>query len=105
MDLLARLEVPHADDAAGRDQVPAVRREPPAIHALERTQLLAGRDVVDHRFLADYNQRLAVRRERQGSDALRTLGDLPRSEEHTSELSHVEISYAVFCLKKKKKQK
>src|SRR5438874_7112498 len=26
-----------------------------------------------------------------------------RSEEHTSESSHVEISYAVFCLKKKKK--
>src|SRR5690606_13737906 len=26
---------------------------------------------------------------------------LPRSEEHTSELSHVKISYAVFCLKKK----
>ena len=26
---------------------------------------------------------------------------LPRSEEHTSELSHGEISYAVFCLKKK----
>src|SRR5699024_12220835 len=24
-----------------------------------------------------------------------------RSEEHTSELSHVSISYAVFCLKKK----
>src|ERR1044071_10102378 len=33
-------------------------------------------------------------------------GDLPerRSEEHTSELqSRVDISYAVFCLKKKKK--
>src|SRR5436305_9930236 len=28
-----------------------------------------------------------------------------RSEEHTSEPSHVRISYAVFCLKKKKKQK
>src|SRR5699024_11841897 len=28
---------------------------------------------------------------------------LARSEEHTSELSHVSISYAVFCLKKKKK--
>src|SRR5210317_2659721 len=29
----------------------------------------------------------------------------PRSEEHTSELqSHSEISYAVFCLKKKKKK-
>src|SRR5690554_1729441 len=28
-----------------------------------------------------------------------------RSEEHTSEPSHVRISYAVFCLKKKKKKK
>src|SRR2546430_6352859 len=28
---------------------------------------------------------------------------LLRSEEHTSELSHSQISYAVFCLKKKKK--
>src|SRR5690606_41377159 len=28
---------------------------------------------------------------------------LLRSEEHTSELHHVKISYAVFCLKKKKK--
>src|SRR5688572_31031811 len=28
-----------------------------------------------------------------------------RSEEHTSELSHSQISYAVFCLKKKKKKK
>src|SRR5206468_12570029 len=27
-----------------------------------------------------------------------------RSEEHTSELSHDQISYAVFCLKKKKKR-
>src|SRR5699024_11340644 len=26
---------------------------------------------------------------------------IPRSEEHTSEPSHVSISYAVFCLKKK----
>src|SRR3989454_4801513 len=28
-----------------------------------------------------------------------------RSEEHTSELHHLVISYAVFCLKKKKKKK
>src|SRR2546426_6532953 len=28
----------------------------------------------------------------------------PRSEEHTSELSHLVISYAVFCFKKKKPQ-
>src|SRR5699024_11252757 len=27
-------------------------------------------------------------------------GKQPRSEEHTSELRHVSISYAVFCLKK-----
>ena len=34
------------------------------------------------------------------------LCDLARSEEHTSELqSHVRISYAVFCLKKKNKKK
>src|SRR3546814_7607724 len=33
------------------------------------------------------------------------IGNVPRSEEHTSELqSLMRISYAVFCLKKKKKQ-
>src|SRR5574344_2495391 len=33
------------------------------------------------------------------------FGNSPiRSEEHTSELSHQIISYAVFCLKKKKKK-
>src|SRR5207302_7814390 len=31
-------------------------------------------------------------------------GHKPRSEEHTSDSSHVKISYAVFCLKKKKKK-
>src|SRR3546814_1802810 len=36
----------------------------------------------------------------------RTVPVLERSEEHTSELqSLMRISYAVFCLKKKKKQK
>src|SRR5205809_5222844 len=33
----------------------------------------------------------------------RVAGSILRSEEHTSELSHGYISYAVFCLKKKKK--
>src|SRR3712207_8993183 len=32
---------------------------------------------------------------------LETVVRLGRSEEHTSELSHANISYAVFCLKKK----
>src|SRR5690625_5334122 len=31
------------------------------------------------------------------------LSNATRSEEHTSEPSHVAISYAVFCLKKKRK--
>src|SRR3712207_7098550 len=38
------------------------------------------------------------RRRRRGSEWLR-----PRSEEHTSELQYANISYAVFCLKKKKR--
>src|SRR6266568_9173899 len=33
----------------------------------------------------------------------RLIARSPRSEEHTSELHHSSISYAVFCLKKKKK--
>src|SRR3989440_220642 len=32
----------------------------------------------------------------------RSISLAQRSEEHTSELSHDQISYAVFCLKKKK---
>src|SRR5690349_22575088 len=45
---------------------------------------------------------------RLGRRSGRQFQDLPgqdsrrRSEEHTSDSSHVEISYAVFCLKKKK---
>src|SRR5256885_6653953 len=35
----------------------------------------------------------------------RMAASIGRSEEHTSELSHLVISYAVFCLKKKKKNK
>src|SRR5258707_11546029 len=34
--------------------------------------------------------------------AVRPRRTQKRSEEHTSELSHANISYAVFCLKKKK---
>src|SRR5437773_8274888 len=33
----------------------------------------------------------------------RDVDDDTRSEEHTSNSSHITISYAVFCLKKKKK--
>src|SRR3546814_1344160 len=40
-----------------------------------------------------------------GNDRVNTGSTWPRSEEHTSELqSLMRISYAVFCLKKKKKK-
>src|SRR5690606_40986869 len=35
-----------------------------------------------------------------GHQLRHAFDDLTRSEEHTSEPSHVKISYAVFCLKK-----
>src|SRR5438270_3273082 len=41
---------------------------------------------------------------RTAKDIRRPDGSV-RSEEHTSELHHSQISYAVFCLKKKKKNK
>src|SRR6201996_9736196 len=40
---------------------------------------------------------------RARTDRPERVGRKPRSEEHTSELRHSQISYAVFCLKKKKK--
>src|SRR5690625_5765416 len=43
-----------------------------------------------------------VSSESEGSDSDGV--SVGRSEEHTSESSHVAISYAVFCLKKKKKK-
>src|SRR3712207_7499680 len=36
---------------------------------------------------------------------LKEFSPSPRSEEHTSELSHANISYAVFCLKKNKSRR
>src|SRR5690554_7187285 len=38
------------------------------------------------------------------SGSLKAVKYKHRSEEHTSELHHVRISYAVFCLKKKTKK-
>src|SRR5438105_12139735 len=40
-------------------------------------------------------------RSRHAVEPARAHGGFSRSEEHTSELSHEWISYAVFCLKKK----
>src|SRR6056300_2029311 len=47
-----------------------------------------------------------IQKSRMPSSACDWSSDVCRSEEHTSELqSHSEISYAVFCLKKKKNKK
>src|SRR3712207_7014741 len=48
---------------------------------------------------------IALERDREhwaGLDLRERQQVLYRSEEHTSELSHANISYAVFCLKKKR---
>src|SRR5438067_3856302 len=41
-------------------------------------------------------------RRRSHRESQLVVREILRSEEHTSELSHVSISYAVFCLKKEK---
>src|SRR2546430_5177114 len=43
-----------------------------------------------------------VKRRRRGKGSLSTSRSSVRSEEHTLNSSHSQISYAVFCLKKKK---
>src|SRR3546814_5460894 len=66
---------------------------------------------VDHRLVLGQAEhaRLRVaglRARRDGADLDKTKPQRQRSEEHTSELqSLMRISYAVFCLKKKKKHK
>src|SRR3546814_7666746 len=60
----------------------------------------SGTTIAEHR--VDPLGQIALRRR---ADDQRTTETKPRSEEHTSELqSLMRISYAVFCLKKKKKQ-
>src|SRR3546814_8116455 len=71
----------------GDDRVPLVDRK-----------LLDRRNMLDASIVHQYVER-AERRLMLGHH----FGDLVRSEEHTSELqSLMRISYAVFCLKKKK---
>src|SRR2546426_8531183 len=74
---------------------------------LAALRVQAGHHVLDHAVLArsvhgleDDQQGAAVRGVKHVLQRSEILG-VPRSEEHTSNSSHLVISYAVFCLKKK----
>src|SRR3546814_3107957 len=76
----------------------AFYRDPiPWPELLERLGLVEQRETPYSKLSGGQKQRLSA--------ALALVGNPERSEEHTSELqSLMRISYAVFCLKKKKKQ-
>src|SRR5574344_2522377 len=66
------------------------------------------RQYISYRFIVHYRNTVFFRNIQQSvcNAPFRRCGDKrSRSEEHTSEPSHQIISYAVFCLKKKKKRK
>src|SRR5437867_10063439 len=72
-------------------------RPPPTSTLFPYTTLFRSPAGKDDAILADHVGRVDV-----GIAAtLRNVGAFDRSEEHTSELRHRTISYAVFCLKKK----
>src|SRR2546430_5413451 len=92
-------------------------RRPPRSTLFPYTTLFRSRDLgadarlidVEHAFLVEHLDRddLTMVRNDECSRA-HVVGNgrrkARRSEEHTSELHHSQISYAVFCLKKKKKR-
>src|SRR5690606_41920707 len=94
----------------------SMSRPPPSSTLFPYTTLFrsgGNRIAVDHRELLEQAAR-AVRdggrcvtcdKDLETPTGAAQLTKLKRSEEHTSELSHVKISYAVFCLKKKKKKR
>src|SRR3546814_5773409 len=87
-----RVELIIVDDVAADQHIAALDqfRESGAHLVIHRHRKSVDRDVGEHRFLLPH-------RGARGDE---------RSEEHTSELqSLMRISYAVFCLKKKKIQK
>src|SRR3546814_10089208 len=79
------------------------------IVAVGQAQMLLGRDVAEHRGAVPADHRgadavgdMVVTRRDVGGERTERIG----TEEHTSELqSLMRISYAVFCLKKKNRNK
>src|SRR3546814_3758906 len=88
----------------GYDQAPEDYRLPnhwaAAIEALKQSELM--RDYLGDRFVTQY----CTVKEVEMARFMGEVTELDRSEEHTSELqSLMRISYAVFCLKTKIRQK
>src|SRR3546814_3997083 len=77
------------------------------IGVVARTHHRSAGDVREAHLFADHAQAIELVRRHVARDRQMILRRLQvRSEEHTSELqSLMRISYAVFCLKKKKKDK
>src|SRR5205814_8427102 len=73
-------------------------RRPPRSTLFPYTTLFRSRDEAYDRMAPAVAALLATLIDLQDRDAV------ARSEEHTSDSSHLGISYAVFCLKKKKKK-
>src|SRR3546814_7053578 len=85
----------------------AIASEKPAPNALPCTAATTGRRPPLSRCTLRWPVLIALRICKAGTDrSPRSPPALKRSEEHTSELqSLMRISYAVFCLKKKKQEK
>src|SRR5690625_6820885 len=60
---------------------------------------------IDTNLAAYIGETVIIRYDPRDIAEIRVFHQYTRSEEHTSEPSHVAISYAVFCLKKKKIRK
>src|SRR3546814_1063715 len=93
----------------GHREIPPSRRPPRAGHARQerrrRNHARHARQTFRRSASACRNRRCRTAPTRRDRAPARTAG-CRRSEEHTSELqSLMRISYAVFCLKKKKQQK
>ena len=76
----------------------------PCSDACMKSASAAADEKSQHNVSADrYHSTLMVNTEAESEEQMLHIPQIQRSEEHTSELqSHVRISYAVFCLKKKK---
>src|SRR3546814_9970152 len=105
-DALSRLAAEGAVDIRSKRAVMVVPMTPARFDDIMRCRLLLEpAAAIDALPYIDAARLRAIRKADEATDDALRNGDInARSEEHTSELqSLMRISYAVFCLKKKKK--